>query len=273
MDVFVETILSMPTVLFTAPLALILVYWCTVIVGAVDLELFDSLTGLDALEGVDGALDGVDGAFEGVDGALDGVDGALEGADGALESVDGADAAVEVSDGVGGFGLWHGLASALRLGEIPVTISVSLWVFFGWVTSYVGIRVAVALGVLSLAAELGVLAAATLTGLGASNVLTAPLLPVFRTTQARSRAHLIGETVEVRTGRVDAAFGQGSIVLRGDELLVPIRCDRGAEHLRRGERALVVHYDEKREAFVVEPLISLPGPDGRERSTSSSPEV
>ena len=81
MTEFLDIILSMPTLLFTVPLGLMLAYWVTVIVGGIDIDFLDG--GADGA--VEGALDGVmDGA---VDGALDGVmDGAVDGAlDGVMD--------------------------------------------------------------------------------------------------------------------------------------------------------------------------------------------
>ena len=50
MDVFLQNVLLMPTGIFTVFLCLITIYWCFVLIGAVDLEL----------------LDGADGASEGL---------------------------------------------------------------------------------------------------------------------------------------------------------------------------------------------------------------
>ena len=41
MDVFLQNVLLMPTGIFTVFLCLITIYWCFVLIGAVDLELLD----------------------------------------------------------------------------------------------------------------------------------------------------------------------------------------------------------------------------------------
>jgi hypothetical protein len=80
-----------------------------------------------------------------------------------------------------------------------------------------------------------------------------PLIPVFVTHSAKSRADYVGGVCEVTTGRVDAGFGQGRIDDRGAVLNIPIRCDGDAARLTRGSRALVIDYDEARQAYLVEP--------------------
>jgi hypothetical protein len=80
---------------------------------------------------------------------------------------------------------------------------------------------------------------------------------VFTVAHARERSSLLGETCEVSTGRVDDQFGQGTAMIGGDDLLFQIRC-AGQNGLKRGDKALIVSFDAKRQAFVIEPL-SAPG--------------
>ncbi|MEZ4238768.1 MAG: hypothetical protein R3F59_21975 [Myxococcota bacterium] len=97
-------------------------------------------------------------------------------------------------------------------------------------------------------------AAAVLLGALGARVATRPLEPLFRVAHARSREALLGEAAEITTGRVDARFGQARLTVDGDELLVQVRCDQPDTGLRRGAEALVVAFDPRREAFVVEAL-------------------
>jgi hypothetical protein len=91
-------------------------------------------------------------------------------------------------------------------------------------------------------------------GVVTARIVTRPLEGAFRVHAGRSRRTLLGEVVEVTTGRVDARFGQARIALAGDDLVVQVRCDRPDNALHRGSHALIVDYDARREAFVVEPL-------------------
>ena len=49
MEVFLQNVLMMPTGIFTVFLCVITIYWCFVLIGAVDLEFLD---------GADGAVEG-----------------------------------------------------------------------------------------------------------------------------------------------------------------------------------------------------------------------
>jgi hypothetical protein len=242
---FISIISSFPTVVFTVALVLASLYWALAVVGAVDLEVFDL---------ADGALDGaVDGALEGaMDGALDGaMDGAAEGAvDGAL---DGATEGTEVPVS-GGALLW--LANVLRLGRVPVTVSLSAFALWGWVAGFLltwlfraydaGWMSHLVFSVVAMVACVAVSAALT-------NVSVRPLEPVFRPAPARERASLVGEVCEITTSRVDLKFGQATLQLGTDHLVVQVRCET-AGALGRGDSALIVHFDPRHDAFVVEPL-------------------
>jgi hypothetical protein len=253
MQGFLDILLSFPTIAFTVPMGVVFLYWLSVLLGAVDLELGDGV--------LDGALDGaVDGALDGaVDGALDGaVDGALDGAvDGALDgAVDGVDVDL---DGDISFLSVRWLASGLRLGKVPLTVTGTLFVFGGWCASFMlalAVReTGIALPMMGTGAMISV--ASVLVASAFTNVASRPIEPVFTVAHARERSSLLGETCEVSTGRVDDQFGQGTAMIGGDDLLFQIRC-AGQNGLKRGDKALIVSFDAARQAFVIEPL-SAPG--------------
>lgn len=262
MTEFLHIALGFPTVLFTVPLGVALLYWAVAIVGGIDLEALQGADALDgAAEALDGALDGaVDGVADALDGALDGVadaaDGALDGAADALDgAADGAELdAADALDHDGGVLVW--LSTALRLGKVPLTVVVTLLLFWGWVTSFLvawlflhplaGLLTGLGAGVVGLALSL-------VAGTALTNVSARPLEPVFRSAPGRRAASLAGEVCTVRTGRVDGRFGEALLTLGGDDLLLQVRCDV-PNHLSRGASALIVHFDPQREAYVVEPL-------------------
>jgi len=259
LSAFVEIILGFPTVLFTVPLALAVVYWMFAIVGAVDLEVFD---------GIDGALDGaVDGAVDGIaDAAVEGVADAV--ADAAADAVaeaatdaaaEGASEAAEGATGVAGPLLL--LASILRLGKVPVTVSLTVFTLWGWLTGFLLTWVyqnVFGMGIIPHTAfSIGALIVAIVMGLAITNVAVRPLEPVFKMAHGRKRSSLFGETAELTTGRVDPNFGQATLQLEGDDLVIQVRCDRPGNGLRRGDQVLIVNYDARREAYVVEPLAGI----------------
>ena len=71
MDVFLQNILLMPTGIFTVFLCLITIYWCFVLIGAVDLELLDGADGAsEGLLDLDVGMDLEIGAEAGVEAGL-----------------------------------------------------------------------------------------------------------------------------------------------------------------------------------------------------------
>lgn len=269
MAVFIDIVLSFPTILFTAALAIATLYWLMVVLGALDIEMLDAGDGL-----LDGALEGLDGAFDAVDGALDAAEGMVEGvAEGASEALEASiDAAAEsAADGAGEAAVSVGLrplllvANLFRLGKVPVTVSLTAFAAWGWLVGFVltwlyqGLPTGVVPhAVFSVGAMVVVIAAAT----ALTNVSVRPLEPVFKVNHARERKSIIGEVCEVTTGRVDASFGQAMAQISSDDLLFQIRCDK-PNAMRRGDTALIVHFDGEREAYVVEPLAGAKAQDHR----------
>jgi hypothetical protein len=249
---FLSAILAFPTVIFTAALALVLLYWLIVLVGLLDVDALDPSAALEgSLEGaVDGALDGA------VDGALDGAaEGAAEaGVEGAAgDGVEAGDADVEVS------GLARGL-QALGLYQVPLTLSLSLLIFFSWVLCFLGMRFlrsalpARWLGSSLALVGLGSLVAllAVIVGMLFTTWAVRPLRPVFQSHDAPRRATFVGRLCTITTGRVDAGFGQAEIEDGGGGLRVDVRCFE-KNPLKRGSRALVFDYDAKAGVYHVSP--------------------
>lgn len=237
--------LVFPAVLFTVVLALALIYWLFVLVGALDLDVLGGAHGhvVPDLEGAaKGALEGAaKGALEGV------AKGAAEGlADGGYGP-----------DGVGS------LLSALSLHRVPATVALTLIAAFGWFTSVLTTLLAeplwAGLGLprwtLGLAVLVGSLAAALLL----TSLAVRPLGPLFVTRHAASKKDLVGRVCVISTGRVDQRFGQAVIDEGGASHILDVRCDTPGA-LRRGDRALLVSWSPDEGAFGVEPLDSLLGP-------------
>ncbi len=235
--------LSFPSVIYTVLLGVMLVYWLFVMVGVVDL-------GEGSAKGV---LEGsVKGVLEGsADGALEGsAKGALEGsAKGVAEGQ--ADGSDEHSGGV-----LAALLSALRLKSVPVTVVLSLVITFSWLVSIVAMQL-VTRSLPSFGVPLGllVLVGAAVLSLPMTSLAARPLSPVFEHQSAPSRKDLVGKTCTVRTGVVNQRFGEALLEDGGAGLVIRVRSD--GRELRRGEHALIVNWEEERDAFVVEPMREL----------------
>ncbi len=234
MGSFVQQIMAMPTVIFTALLGIVLVYWMFVIVGALDIDMVD----------VGGDLDGLaEGAAEGaVEG---GVDGATEGLDGATETASG------LQDGLSllSFMSWLGLRNA------PFTVVFSLIIVIAWAASFLGRQYLT--GVLGpgpltsvLVATFALLVATPLTGL-----MSRPLGPLFKIRAAEERRDLVGRSCTIETGSVDERFGVATVHEGGHWPRIEVRA-ASPNPLTRGAEALIVSYDPDEETFRVEPLAS-----------------
>lgn len=233
MDLFLSITFGLPTVLFTVPLGCALVYWVLVLSGVLDLDALDHL-----FHGADAALDGV----------ADGV------AEGAMKAA--GDAAAHA---VGGEAL--DFLSFLKLRSVPITISASFIALYGFGLSYLGTRfLAPAIPGPGWLGGAIVFALSVVLATALASLTVRPIGGLLSTDLARTRGDLLGHTCVVSTGRVDGRFGQATLEDGGAGLILQVRYDRkpGSPELARGEHALIVHYDEAREAFVIEPLSRAP---------------
>lgn len=239
MSSFIDLAFSLPTAVFTVLLAVMMSYWIFVILGFLDIDLFDFDVDID----LDGAVDaGIDGAAEGAaEGAME---GALEGS---------ADA---------GASLFGQILSLLSVGTVPVTILATFLAFFGFIFSFLGAHflsniLGMTLGALAI---LGILAgsfllATTLTGFAAR-----PFRGLFETVTSQGGAALVGQVCVITTGKVTTSFGQATLDDGAGGLNLSVRLDDDAP-LSRGEQALIIGYDQASNTFLVEPFETVLGLD------------
>lgn len=162
-----------------------------------------------------------------------------------LGAADGGDAADGGADA-------DGLVAKLGLGAVPVTITVSLVLLVGWVGSLLIMHY------VSSAAWVGaiVLPGMLVAGMLVTSVLVRPLAPVFRLREGKSNRDYVGHTCTISTGHVDDGFGQATVEDGGTVLVIPVRCDRTGK-LARGDKALIIDFDEARQAYLVEPTTDM----------------
>jgi hypothetical protein len=215
MQQFLTSILSYPTVVPTVLLGIAICYWLLVIVGAL---------GIDALGGGEG-----EGAAEGAADGHGDLDGHVDGHDGHVVGV-------------------------LKLKGAPLTVVISICIFFTWVLSLIGTAT---LG--GLLGPLGALGGGTILLLASvvvaylmTTIAVRPLAPFFRVHHGKSRRALVGKTcVIVTTGEVNEQFGQARLDDAGTEYTLRVRADAGSG-LHKGDEAIVIDYDDERDAYVVE---------------------
>ena len=221
MSEFFEIVFGLPTVIFTAMVAI-----------SVGFFLISFLFGLG--EG-GGDLD-LDAGGGDVDVDVD-VDAGVDGDSGAD------------TDSTGAFA---GLLQAFNLHILPLSLTFSIISVIGWLVSALatvlltsdnapGVLVGLAIGIAAFFA--GVLIAGRV-----GNVLK----PIFVPAKHIRRRDLVGRLCTVRTGRVDRSFGQAEVV-DGEQSthLIQIRCEIDND-LRSGQRALIVDVDDDG-SFLVSP--------------------
>ncbi|MFO0615123.1 MAG: NfeD family protein [Polyangiaceae bacterium] len=234
-----EVLFSFPTIAFTAPLALCLVYWIFVLVGALDL---DSGGGhADGVEGhADGALDHADVGH----GHGDVADG--HGHDGGDADGDGGDAADADTDG-----FFATMMSALKLRKVPLTVRLSLLSFFGWLAS--GLT-SLSIDAPSWPVRIGVFLGAFVVSVLLTSLAIRPLVPVFDTKEAGNKdVDLVGKIAVVSTGSVTETFGQATFDDGGAGLTLQVRA-HVPNLIRKGTRCVIVDHDAAKGTFSIEPL-------------------
>lgn len=159
-----------------------------------------------------------------------------------IDLLGGADDASDVDGGV---------MSKLGLGVVPVTISISFILLVGWVVSLLVMHY-VSVSWVSMA----LLPGALIAGMLVTNVLVRPIAPVFRIKEGKSNRDYVGHTCTIDTGHVDEGFGQATVEDGGTVLVIPVRCDRTGK-LARGDKALIIDFDEARQAYLVEPVTDM----------------
>ncbi len=235
MNELLEASARFPTVVFTIGLGIALIYWLFVLLGALDIDLFGAGDAAAAAKGGGAAIgDALTGGSKGGAEALKGL------------KVGG--------DGHGGDGGGGGVLDALGLTSVPITISMSAIFLLGWIGSLLGMhygaRVLGGGGSAWLPAL--VCLVVVILVLPAAGLVVRPLRSVFELKDAKRNRDYVGHTCTITTGQVDADFGQAMIDDHGTVLVIPVRCDR-PDAFGRGHRALIIDFDEEREAYLVEP--------------------
>jgi hypothetical protein len=243
MEGFLRTLLSFPAVPFTVLLGISFLYWLFVLLGVVAFDGDGALEG-----GVKAAGDALTG---GVKAAGDAVTGGIKAAGDAVTG--GSKAAGEsLKAATGGSSTsGDGLFSLLGFGKVPTTISGSLLVFFGWVftmfgSSWLGADA-------GLLAKSGVLFGSMALSLVSTSVAIRPLVKAFHSAPPARRHHFIGKVCEITSGRVDGGFGTATVGDGGAGLNLHVVCEK-ANGLKKGDKALIIGFDESTETWEIEPM-------------------
>ena len=235
---FLNIALGFPTVIWTVLLGIMLAYWLFVMLGALDVELFD----IDIDFDTDFDLD--------VDVDMD------------------VDADVDSDiDAPTGASPWLQAAVALGIGKVPLTILATFLVGAAWASSFL------AMYYLAPLAQLGIVAApvfggSVVIGIASMGILAQPLKEFFTNERRTAGASLIGEVCVVMTGSVTDSFGQARFDDGGAGLLLSVRCENDND-LGRQAQALIIGHDREQNIYWVEPYAQFLEPEKGESSASS----
>lgn len=154
---------------------------------------------------------------------------------------------------------------ALSLGGVPVSVSASLLIALSWFFSVTGSTLLARTGwsdaLLHLLGAV-LLSASVIGSWRLTRALVRPLAKLFPDEPGPSRQDFVGLTCTIRTGRVDADFGQAEVAARdGSTAVVQVR-QNDAGPLALGSTGLLYAYDDAGEFFWVAPYDAALDPRG-----------
>jgi len=150
------------------------------------------------------------------------------------------------------------------LGGVPVTLAFSLFTAVGWLISYCASVLLVPSGPVGILIGAVVLIGTVYVSWEATKLFVRPLRRLFPDEHGPSRLDFVGLTCTIRTGRVDAGFGQAEVrSADGSAAVVQVRQQDGDSAqgaLGSGSTGLLYAYDETGEFFWVAPYDSALDP-------------
>jgi hypothetical protein len=223
--------LAFPTVIFTVLLGFVVLFWLSVIVAGIDLQILDGAGHGDLGLDIHGDVGGdIHGDIHGDAGDMD--------ADGHL-------------------GGHHGFASEilsfLNLGQVPLSIIGSVAILFAWIGS---LTLQVTAGpwaatfIPATFAAVLCFGVAGLASLVLTGLATRPMRGVFKIVSQHAEETIVDHVCTIVTSRVDAEFGQASYDTSGAPLNLSVRCHQ-PNKLVKGSRAVIIGYDADSNTYEV----------------------
>lgn len=146
-----------------------------------------------------------------------------------------------------------GLLLKLGLGGVPVTLVLTLLVFFAWFASYfieLSLLRHLPLGWLRYPLGLAMAVLALLPAVPLTGALCRPLRRLFHKIEAPTAKSLLGQVARVRSASVSAQFGEADLDDQGAGLILRVRAD-AAQGFKRGDRVVLLQYLEAEHAYRV----------------------
>ncbi len=229
MEAFLTALFSFPTVCFTSLLALALLYWITVIVGALDIDFLSPDTGADAA--IDASPDVVTDV--------------------------GGDAGIHHDADVHATGYTpNGIGNFISLGKVPITIIFTFFAFVGWLLGMFSdmlLRGPIAGITGDLLYGFGLFPALVILSFIITGFLVRPFRGMFSLVTEHAGITLQGKMVRITSRTVSPTFGTAICDNAGAGILMRVICRDGVT-LKRDEMAVVVEYDEAKQTYLVAPF-------------------
>ncbi len=201
MDPFYQNIGSFPTLIFSIFLVVTILYWAGAVLGFVDLDVID--LDLDSLDSPSGDA--------------------------------GADSTHSTPDVLAGLMLRFGLVG------VPVTVSLSILVLFGWLLCYYAVHFLFPLvpgTFLEYVAGIPIFFASLYFAARITGVLIRPLRPLFQKATQETVKQVLGQTAIVRTSRVDNEFGEATLEYGGAGLILKVRTT-GEDRFSKNDKVVI----------------------------------
>jgi hypothetical protein len=161
--------------------------------------------------------------------------------------IDTSDTSTSHAQGIGG------LLMKVGLKDVPVTLLLTLLVFFAWLIAYfveLLLLRFIPLGLLRYPLGLVVILAALLMAVPATRVVSSPLRPLFRKFHGNTSTSVLGRAVVVRSGKVSNTQGEAILEDGGAGLILRVRADESFGY-KRGDRLVLLEYLEPEHAYRV----------------------
>lgn len=141
-----------------------------------------------------------------------------------------------------------GWMSKFKLDGIPITISISLVIFFSWMISFLVVHYyqgKIEEEWIAMMLDFWVLLLAPIISAPIVGTLLSPLKPVFQklkeSAEGRKAHSLIGHTAIIRTNKVTTNFGDADIDIEGASLILKVRAEE-PNSLKRGDSVVITDY-------------------------------
>jgi hypothetical protein len=242
MTEFLQQIIHPEMLPYTILLGLVCIYWFIVIIGAVDIDIFNF--GDLGLDGAGESAEGLgDLGFEGVGESADGLGEVLEGASEAAEAVEGA--------GNSSSGIIEAITGYLNLGTVPVTIIGTFLFLQMWIFAYVA-HVYLPESMKSWAPGIvfGIMLflLITVVSLFLCGLTTRPFRKIFKHIPVYGHAKLVGKVCIIKSSKVTPTFGQAEMRVRDSFLILSVRCSEDTG-FQKGDEAVIVNYNKEKDIY------------------------